>query len=299
MADTMATNHPSFVLQSPDTPVSEIALRVLVEFSGGDTYVIGTAVLVSGHLAVTAGHVIEDILERFGGGKQYDDGNEITDYAIRLYQILPGPEYNVWQVFTCWKSQETDLALLHLGIFKRSHLDKPINWRTPRVHFTHPKLNSTIIAFGYHSSKVSITQNEDGGYHLELNDKPTVSTGVVEEILPRGQPSGRFTFPCYRVAARFDGGMSGGPVFDEGGVLRGIISGTLSAGSLEDTPISYVAMLWPLLRQLISINRGDGFPRDVEYPLIHLVRDKLIHSVPTCFDGIDPALIAAWMTGSP
>lgn len=275
---------PTFVLQPTDTPVSEFALRVLVEFERGETHVIGTAAMIASNLAVTAGHVIDDILVRFGQG-QLDGGKPvISGYAIRLYQIMPGPEYVVWQVFTVVKCLESDLALLHLGLFKRSHPDRPIAWRTPPVHFTNPGVGTAIAAFGYHSSQVEITPDQNGTYHLALHDKPTTSTGVVEEILSSGQPFGKFTFPCYRVAARFDGGMSGGPVFDGEGVLRGIISGTLSSGDGIDLPISYVCMLWPLLRQTLSINRGDKYPRDVQYPLIHLVRDGQIHTTPTSFE---------------
>lgn len=292
----MAIPHtPTFVPQPADTPASEIALRVLVEFAGGETHVIGTAVIIAGHLAVTAGHVLDDITTRFGSGQLEERTQVVSDYAIRLYQITPGPEYVVWNVFTAWRCPDSDLALLHLGLHGSSDPTKPIVWRTPPVHFTTPPVGTPLAAFGYHSSATRTTPNADGGYHLDLDDKPTTSTGVVEEILPTGQPSGNFTFPCFRVAARFDGGMSGGPVFDEAGMLRGIISGTLSAGDEIDPPISYVCMLWPLLRLRIDVNRGDAHPRDVKYPLIHLVRDGLIHSQPSSFEGIHPSLISSWM----
>lgn len=291
-------NNFSFVPQTGGgIPISEIALRILVEFLDRETYVIGTATLISGHLAITAGHVLDDILERFGSKISANGNRKISDYAIRLYQILPGPQYNVWQVFNAFKNTDTDLALLHFGVFKRSHNEVPITWHTPHVHFTHPPIGSKIFAFGYHSSTVKITAYSNGAYHLDLNDIPTISTGIVEEILPKGQPSGKFTFPCYRVAAKFEGGMSGGPVFDEAGFLSGVISGALFAGDDTDPPISYVCMLWPILRQLIPINRGDQYPRGVSYPLIHLVRDGLIHSAPRCFEGLPPQWITAWMTG--
>lgn len=250
----MIPQNPTFVLQPADTSVSEIALRVLVEFEGGETHVIGTAVLVAGYLAITAGHVLDDILTRFGEGHLEDGTHKISNYAVRLYQILPGPEYVVWNVFTCWKCPDSDLAVLHLGLFGRSDPNTSIVWRNPAMHFTGPAVGTAIVAFGYCGSQVKITPKSGGGYHLDLDDEPIASTGVVEEILIAGQPSGNFTFPCYRVAARFDGGMSGGPVFDNTGVLQGIVSGTLSAGDDTNAPISYVCMLWPLLRLLISAN---------------------------------------------
>jgi hypothetical protein len=138
-------------------------------------------------------------------------------------------------------------------------------------------VGAVVAAFGYHSSVVKTTHNEDGSYHLDLRDVPQASTGQVEEILFRGQPSGRFTFPCYRVAARFDGGMSGGPIYDSQGRLCGIISG--SYGITDERPISYAAMLWPILRMQISANRAGNFPQNVNYPAIELVTGGLIRVV--------------------
>jgi hypothetical protein len=287
---------PTFVSQPKDTPMAEFALRVLVEFAGGETHVIGTAVVIASYLAVTAGHVLDDITERFGLGESGDNEQVVSDYAIRLYQLKPDREYIVWNVFTAWRCPDSDLALLHLGLHSCTDPTKLIAWRSPPLHFTSPPIGTAIAAFGYHSSITRTTPNASGGYHLDLDDKPTTSTGPVEEILPGGQPSGNFTFPCFRVAARFDGGMSGGPVFDDRGMLRGIISGTMFAGDHIDTPISYVCMLWPLLRLMIDVNRGNGHPRNVRYPLIHLVRDGLIHSDPTSLEGIDPAVTEMWMS---
>jgi len=43
----------------------EIVLRVLAEFPGWRFYQLGTAVLIGGHLAVTAKHVLDDPIRRF------------------------------------------------------------------------------------------------------------------------------------------------------------------------------------------------------------------------------------------
>lgn len=266
---------PTFVRHEPDTPMSEFALRLLVEFTGGETHVVGTATIIAGNLAITARHVLEDIVERFGATRAREKNYEIGDYAIRLYQILPGPKYAVWNVFTAWPCVDTDIAFLHLGLFKYSGTVAPSSWRVMSIKVVPPDLGAAVVGFGYHSSVVSVKDTVDG-YHLEINDEPVATTGEVEEILPNGNPSGRFTFPCYRVNSRFDGGMSGGPVMDENGSICGIISGTY--GDTGDGAISYVATLWPMLRTLISSNRGGEYPRDVQYPVIDLALDGLIRA---------------------
>lgn len=284
-------NRATFVEQPPDTPVSEIALRVLVEYEGGDAYVIGTATLIAPFLALTAKHVVDEILTKYGAEDAADGAKEITKYGVRLYQCLPGPHYVVFGVVGGWSCSDTDISVLHLGLSASSDPNVPLRWRTPPLVFGPPLVGSSLAAFGYHSSTVATRPGEGDGYHMDLNDKPTTSTGVVEQVLPKGQPAGNFTFPCYMMAARFDGGMSGGPVFDEGGALCGIISGSLFPGDEHEEPISYVCMLWPILRLLISVNRGPSYPRDVRYPIAHLVRDRQINSCSRSFNGIDPAFV--------
>ena len=271
---------PTFKLQPADTPASELAVRILVEFAGGETQVIGTALIVAGYLAITAKHNLDDIFERFGAEEVAKNQFEIRDYAVRLYQTAPGPngpKYVIWNVVQAWPAPETDLAVLHLALHGQTDPDVPLQWRAPVLRAMPPQIGSAVVGFGYHSSMVNTVPIAGGGYHLDLNDQPTATTGEVEEILPNGQPSGRFTFPCFRVCARFDGGMSGGPVLDEAGAVCGIISG--SYGNADGTPISYVATIWPILRTVISANRAGNPLRDVEYPLIDLALDGTIHVV--------------------
>ena len=86
---------PAFRDALPTDPIQELALRVVVELPGWEMHVIGTATLICGHLAVTAKHVLDAIISRFGA-RQSSKGVEIDGYSIRLYQVLPGPIYRVW-----------------------------------------------------------------------------------------------------------------------------------------------------------------------------------------------------------
>jgi Trypsin-like peptidase domain len=269
---------PAFRDERPDSPISEIALRVLVEFEGGETHVIGTASLIAGHLAITAKHVLEHPLREFGVQKKTTISQEVRDYAVRLYQVMPGPVYRIWQVCTAWYC-ETDIAILHLGLSGTSEPDRKVEWRIPPIRATPPPVGQKIIAFGYRESVVKVSPNEAGGYHLDLQDKPSTSFGEVKRIYPEGRDSVMLPFPCYEVNARLDPGMSGGLVIDESGALCGLICASMPAGGPRQEAVSHITTLWPMFRTLISANRAGNYPKGVSYPMIDLALDGLIRVV--------------------
>ena len=110
----------------------------------------------------------------------------------------------------------------------------------------------------------------------ELQDKPTTSIGEVKRIYSTRRDSAMLSFPCYEVNARFDPGMSGGIVVDGSGALCGLICSSLPGDSPEEQAISHVTTLWPMLRTLISADRGGDYARGVTYPMIDLALDGLI-----------------------
>jgi hypothetical protein len=76
-----------------------------------------------------------------------------------------------------------------------------------------------------------------------------VSTGTIRKIYSWTRDSFFMPFPCYQVSARFDAGMSGGPVFDESGAICGLVcSGHKPADDEDGEPISYASTLWPLFQ---------------------------------------------------
>jgi hypothetical protein len=87
------------------------------------------------------------------------------------------------------------------------------------------------------------------------------------------------TFPCFEVYARFAPGMSGGLVIDEAGALCGLVCAGTDFADASALPLSYAATLWPMLTTIISADRGDAYPRGVEYPMIDLALDKLINAI--------------------
>jgi hypothetical protein len=266
---------PAFRDERSDSPISELALRVIVEFEGWDLYVVGTATVVAGHLAMTANHVLDYVVRQFGAQRKSETYSEISGYALRLYQVLPGPVYRIWNVYSAWTCP-TDIAILHIGLERTSLPEEPIQWKAPRLRVLPPPIGQKVIAFGYRESRVSVIADTDGTHHIEVNDKPTISIGEIKQIYTSGRDSVLLPFPCYEVEARFDAGMSGGMVIDENGALCGLVCASLSSSDPDARPVSYVASLWPMLAMVISASRGDRYPRNIEYPMIELARDGLM-----------------------
>ena len=162
-------------------PIQEIALRVVVELPGWNFYAIGTATLIAKHLAVTANHVLEAVIKRFGA-RQGTRAVEVDGYSLRLYQVLPGPIYRVWNVLEAWACP-SDIALLHLTLEGSSEPDEKMEWRVPRLRIVPSPPGQKVIAFGYRESKIEVAER-DGTHHMEFTDVGTISIGEVGQIFP-------------------------------------------------------------------------------------------------------------------
>jgi hypothetical protein len=144
-----------------------------------------------------------------------------------------------------------------------------------------------VLAFGYRESKIEVSETPDGGHHIELNDVPTTSIGEVGQIFRERRDSSMLAFPCFEVRARFAHGMSGGMVIDEDGAFCGLVCAGYDFDDPNAIPLSYAATLWPILTTVISVDRGESYPRGVEYPVMDLALDKLINVVG--LEHLDPA----------
>ena len=261
--------HKPFEAQKPTTPLSEVALRLVVNFFSDAPYVVGTATVISGFLAITAKHVFEDIPDaKYLAVPQEGSQSpvEMETHLAVVQVIMRGaePEYLIWDVKDATLDPSSDIALLHLAANPhRSHPNNTHEWWSPVVMSFPPEIGGSIAAFGYRLSSVVASKNAEGGNHIDLNDEPMVSIGVVREIYEWKRDNVMLPFPCYRVEARFDGGMSGGPVYDETGALCGIVCANIGGSHLDGEPVSYVTTLWPIFRLMVEFNRGDNYPRDV------------------------------------
>ena len=190
-------------------------------------------------LVITASHVLDYVVRQFGAQRKTENNAEISDYALRLYQVLPGPVYRIWNVYNAWTCP-TDIAILHVGLWRTSLSEETIPWKVPRLRALPPPIGQKVIAFGYRESKVLVTADAEGTHHIEVNDKPTITIGEIKQIYTSGRDSVLLPFPCYEVEARFDAGMSGSMVIDENGALCGLVCASLSSSDPDMRPVSYV-----------------------------------------------------------
>jgi Trypsin-like peptidase domain len=266
---------------SPATdPIQEVALRVIVELPDWQLSVLGTAVFIAGHLAITARHVLEAAIRKSGATSTLQ-GLEVTGFSLRLYQVLPGPSrhYRIWNVSRAWIAS-SDIAILHVGLDSTSEAaDTEIGWKVLRLRVMPPPSGQKVLAYGYREGKIEVADGADGTHHIVLNDVGTTSIGEVGQVFPERRDSSMLTFPCFEVHARFAHGMSGGMVVDENGAICGLICSGTEFSDSTAAPLSYAATLWPMLKTVISADRGNLYPRGVEYPVIDLALDKIIDAV--------------------
>jgi hypothetical protein len=203
---------------------------------------------------------------------------------VKLFQVIPGRGYRTWNVFNAW-GNSTDIAILHLGLDGTCGDVETVEWKSLRLRALPPPQGETVLAFGYREGKIDVEEDTDGIHHSILTDKGTTSIGQVGQVFPERRDGSMLTFPCFEVHARFDHKMSGGLVIDEEGALCGLICSGMDVEP-DMPPLSYATTLWPMMTTPISADRGDSYPRGVEYPVIDLALDRIIEVVG--LDKLDP-----------
>jgi hypothetical protein len=271
------TIEPTFK-ETPGQPITEFALALSAR--KGDVWIpSGTAIVVSPNLALSAGHVIEDFWHRFEKSQLVADTDRTSatrpinpgTFSMMAFQILQnGTAGQIWSVTKVVFSRFTDIAF--------PHLTHPIGavpgfvWRGVKMRLAPPPVGARIVGFGYHNPRITVTETAGGSPQVEWHDSPVTTVGEVLEIYPQRRDSSMLTFPCYRTSARFEHGMSGGPVFNDQGELCGLIC---SGGETEADYYSHVVTLWPSMGTVLDLDR-QGFPKGQSYPALELAQGGFI-----------------------
>lgn len=242
---------PTFNLSDLDTAVTEFAV-VLVGDDGTTMRASGSGVLIGRCLAVTAKHVIEDLWRNLSGNSRAFAGTQplTADFRILALQFLSSrDDLAVWTVESVWGSGHSDLAILALAPLSLNAL----SYEFPRqlaLRVSAPPEGSIVAAFGFSGSLVEAVSREPN-LRLTWGLNPATTQGPVLNVFEVRRGRSLLNFPCFEINARFEGGMSGGPVFNAAGELCGVVCASVAPHE-GVSHIAYAATLWPIVGVTIN-----------------------------------------------
>ncbi len=246
---------PSFEKTGFDQPIHQVVFPLIaVSADQTATAVLGTAVLIGPGCAITAYHVIEEIHRKMSG--PFDsEGSVLMNYQILgAIRIDKGTREIPFKVHKIWRAIPFDIAILDLAI--PEDLPSEHDWIIPRIQLLPPTVGTRVFGIGFPNSSVTYPRNVTA--QLELD--PRTAAGTVIEVHHLERDKAMLPFPCFRTNARFDGGMSGGPIFTENGMLCGIVCSNLPPDAPDGEHVSYGSALWPMLATPISQDSGESPP---------------------------------------
>jgi len=252
----------------------------IIAMSTNNIIPLGTGFMITnGGILMTARHVIEDFIDRkeirdlnepvknFGlfAIFESDIKNERTKLSSDCY--AGGP----LRIIKTYSNSDLDIALCQLQLVRKINTGKQLQYPLIRLNLSVPKKGEKILGVGYHKSKVMQYK------YIKINNQKIkfvdyshnfVTTGG--EIVKYIKSQGIRPFPTFLTTARFDPGMSGGPVFRENGSVFGVI-----CTSVDDTNTSYVSDIVPALSFKVDILfEGDKDPK--KFSLHELINMNII-----------------------
>lgn len=263
----------------------------LITIVDGRATHIGTGFTIAPDgLMITAVHVIEEAIKQVVSGRNIDGTIELPQEFYALYLtakthgennelILGGP----LPIHKVWYSKELDIGYCWLTspIIDGEPLKFPVLRLSPGL----PKVGENTLGIGCYSMKGTISgEAKNGKYLIDYNLDTAFTKGTIVEVFPIKRDSSRLSFPCFHTNARFEGGMSGGPIMNEQGSVCGVICSSFPL--VEDNPeyISYASLIWPVLGTSIEVATSEGAPSEMllVYDLIekgYVLADETVSKV--------------------
>ena len=202
-------------------------LMIALDWVANDRHHIwGSAIMVAPGVALTAGHVIDEMRDRGflteAGGQLF----AVTFHADRL---------ELWRADSFTRVDIGDLSLLTLVRTTASSgpPDTTLKFSLARMAARMPGVGETISLVGFKAAEISFEGRALMGLAL------LGSVGQVTDQYPQRRDSHGLPNPAIAVNARTVGGMSGGAAFDAAGHLIGVIS-----SGLDESP-TFVSLSWP------------------------------------------------------
>lgn len=202
-------------------------LVVALDWVASDRHhVWGSAVIVAPGVALTAGHVIDEMRDR---GFLADKGGQLFAVSFHVDRV------ELWRADSFTRVDIGDLSLLTL--VRTTAVSgppvAPLKFSLARMAARMPGVGEIISLVGFKAAEASFEHRELMGVAL------VGSVGQVTDQYPQRRDSHGLPNPAIAVAARTVGGMSGGAAFDAAGHLVGVISSGFDESS------SFVSLSWP------------------------------------------------------
>ena len=199
---------------------------------------VGSGIMIGPGMILTATHVLKEFKSSSPVFLSYLPEDKGRAWLPTATVTCSGPsEFHSWNKDN---KKLSDLSIVSCHLHSEAHLEYPLSLIPMDICLPLP--GTRLWAIGFRSGNV------------EKNDKsltPLISSGVVTDCFPHGRGE-RMPSPCIEVNMETFGGMSGGPVFNEEGLLVGIVSSSFDGGP------SYVTLMWDSLRLSVK-----GLPSEV------------------------------------
>jgi len=248
---------------------------------------LGTGfVIASSGLLMTARHVVEDFVDK---KEIRDTGEPIENFRLYVLHVSDKKHPNgspfagnniggpilITRIYT---DPNLDIAIGWIQALHNVENGEPLSFPSVKLGFSAPILDENILGIGYHSSAFSVPMSKvdvsDVKKHVEYSRKFTTTTGTVAEVIGS---QGFRKWPHFRSSAKFEPGMSGGPVFLENGSVSGVICSSISGGAEDEGYISYVSEIWPALSFDLDVVLQNGEDPQ-KLTLLEMVQQNLVKS---------------------
>jgi hypothetical protein len=227
-------------LSLPLSVIQSAVMPVVVRRPDGGLVGLGTAFTIAPGLMLTASHVMQEAVEGQGALVEGAMAGVVclasSDEAASEFfgALLPIERSRHYQSF--------DIALLEVGVPFID--DEPVPLLQLPLTAELPTVGDQVIALGYSRLDASHRQHGEVESAYQLQQDFNGTRGRVEEVHPVRR-DWFLPFPCFRTNARFDGGISGGPVFNAEGFVCGVVCSGYELGEEEVGYTSYASILFP------------------------------------------------------
>lgn len=247
---------------------TQMAVMPVVAYRDNVFRPIGTCFSITNFgLVLTARHVVDEALKITHDREFMEEGWAVgVLYASepREQDDVPDLVGGILPVLTVGFNANLDIAVMQLSVPVRSDNNKQaIRLPCFALSVGLPNTGTNCFALGYRLMEWK--QEDQDVLKMSVKQNYSVSRGVIEEVHLPMRDSAFLSFPCFHVSARYDHGMSGGPILDSTGSVIGVVCS--SCQQLDnDKPISYGSLVGPSLAITLElVNEGVKMPATFLY----------------------------------